>query len=49
LQIFKKKVEKEILTETTLWPHSFSSSEEPAERFWRQNDVIWQLVKLCFY
>jgi len=29
-------------------PHSFSSSEERAERFWRHNDVIWQLVKLCF-
>jgi len=27
------------------WPHSFSSSMERAERFWRHNAVIWQLVK----
>jgi len=32
----------------SLWPHSFSSFMERAERFWRHNDVIWQLVKLWF-
>jgi len=29
------------------WPQSFSRSMERAERLWRHNDVIWQLVKLC--